>query len=225
VQKGAFIVIWKALSAVAILCIGNAAAQEKGDPPKPIPDKEWPAWVTAGATIGRMGEFVPGLVRFEVRGRAGAGYLPAFRFDDWPPKQKLSDLPAITVPFGLDFHGLKLTDSDVKELARLKNLRFLRLNGTQVTNPGLKQLAGLSELQAVDLGGTQVSDAGLKELAGLKNLRLLLLDSTKVTNEGLKELASLKSLRAVNLRKTGVTEEGVRQLQKALPDCRVVYAK
>ena len=92
--------IWKAFSAVAIfsLCLGKAAAQENGRPPEPIPEKEWPAWVTAGATLGRMGEFVPGLVRFEVRDRAGPGHLPAFRFDHWPPKQKLSALPAISVP-------------------------------------------------------------------------------------------------------------------------------
>jgi internalin A len=227
VQKGVLIVIWKALSALAILslCLGNAAAQEKAKPPEPISEKEWPAWVTAGGTIGFLSEFVPGLVRFELRDRAGAGYLPAFRFDDWPPKQKLSALPAITVPFGLDFHGLKVMDADVKELARLKNLRFLRLNGTKVTDAGLKQLAGLSDLQALDLGSTQVSDTGLKELGGLKNLRLLLLDGTKVTDEGLKELTSLKSLRSVNLRKTGVTKEGVAQLKKALPACRIVPDK
>jgi hypothetical protein len=217
----------KGLSAVAVLslCLGTAAAQEKGKPPEPIPEKEWPAWVTAGATIGRMGELVPGVVRFEVRDRVEAGQLPAFRFDDWPPKQKLSSLPAISVPFGLDFHGLKVTDSDVKELAALKNLRFLRLDGTQVTNAGLKQLAGLSDLEALDLGATQVSGASLKEFAGLKNLRVLLLDGTKVTDEGLKELASLKSLCVVNLRRTGVTEEGLRRLQKALPDCRIVSGK
>jgi hypothetical protein len=220
-------VIRTALSASAILslCFVHAAAQEKARPPEPIPEKEWPAWVTAGATIGVMREFVPGLVRFEVRDRAGPGDLPAFRFDDWPPKSKPSALPTISVPFGLDFHGLKITDEDLKELAGLKNLRFLRLNNTQVTSAGLKQLSGLGDLQAVDLGGTQVSDAGLKELAGLKNLQVLLLDNTKVTNEGLKELTSLKSLRAVNLRKTGVTEEGARQLQKALPDCRVTHGQ
>jgi hypothetical protein len=217
----------KSLWALAILslCLGNALAQEKARPSEPIPEKEWPAWVTAGATIGFMGEFVPGLVRFQVRERAGAGYLPAFRFDDWPPKQKLSALPAVTVPFGLDFHGLKVKDADLKDLARLKRLRFLRLNGTQVSDAGLKQLAGLEDLEALDLGGTQVSDAGLKEIAGLKKLRVLLLDGTRVSDEGLKALTSLKSLRSVNLRKTRVTEKGVRQLKKAFPDCRVVHGK
>src|SRR5262249_49750101 len=103
-QKGAFIVIWKALITIAILSawLGTAAAQEEGKPPAPIPEKEWAAWVTAEATLGVMHEFVPGLVRFKVTDRAGPGDLPAFRFDDWPPKQKLADLPAITVPFGLD---------------------------------------------------------------------------------------------------------------------------
>src|SRR5262249_22199050 len=144
-QKGALIVTWKAPSAVAILslCLGNAAAQEQAKPPEPIPEKEWPAWVTAGGTIGFMHEFVPGLVRSELGERAGAGSLPAFRFDDWPPRQKLSALPAITVPFGLDFHGLKVADADVKELAGLKSLRLLRLNGTRVTDAGMKHLAGL----------------------------------------------------------------------------------
>jgi hypothetical protein len=219
--------IGKTLSATAILslCLCNAVAQEKGERPAPIPEKEWPAWVTAGATLGFMGEFLPGLVRFQIRYQDGGGYLPAFRFDEWPPKQKLSALPAITVPFGLDVHGQKVTDGDLAELASLKGLRYLRLNGTQVTSAGLKDLAKLSDLQALDLGGTRVSDAGLKELAGLKNLRLLLLDGTKVTDEGLKELAALRSLRAVNLRKTGVTEEGVRQLKKALPACGVVHGK
>jgi hypothetical protein len=220
-------VIRKALFVVAILscCLANAAAQEKGNPPEPIPEKEWTAWLAAGGTIGFMGEFVPGLVRFDLRYREEGGYIPAFRFDDWPPKQKLSALPAITVPFGLDIHGQKVTDGDLKELTGLKRLRYLRLNSTQVTNAGLKKLADLSDLQALDLGSTQVSDAGLKELAGLKNLQLLLLDSTKVTDEGMRDLTSLKSLRAVNLNKTGVTEEGVRQLKKALPDCRVVHSK
>ncbi len=217
--------IRKTLTALTILCLGSAVAQEKGERPAPIPEKEWPAWVTAGAILGFMGEFVPGLVRFQIRYQDAGGYIPAFRFDEWPPKQKLSALPAITVPFGLDLHGQKVTDGDLAELAKLKRLRYLRLNGTQVTGAGLKQLAGLSDLEALDLGGTRVSDAGLKELAGLKNLRILLLDGTKVTDEGLKELASLKSLRAVNLRKTGVTEEGVGRLKKALPGCSVVQGK
>ena len=217
--------IWKALPAIAILslCLGNATAQEKGEPPEPIPEKEWPAWITAGADLGVMYELVPGVVTFKVSDQSRAGDLPGFRFNDWPPKQKLAALPVVTVPFGLDFHGLKkMTDADMKELAGLKKLRLLRLNGTQATNAGLKHLSGLVELQAVDLGETQVSDVGLKEFAGLKKLRLLSLYSTKVTNEGLKELASLKSLRVVNLRKTEVTAEGVRQLHKALPECRLV---
>jgi hypothetical protein len=219
--------IWKALSVIAILstCMSSAAAQEKGKAPEPISEKEWPAWVKAGALIGFMGEFIPGLVRFDLRYQEGRGYIPAFRFDEWPPKQKLSTLPVITVPFGLDFHDQKLTDGDLKELAGLKNLRSLRLNGTQVTNAGLKELVALSDLQSLDLGNTQVSDAGLKELAGLKNLQLLLLDSTRITDDGLKELAALKALRSVNLNRTGVTEEGVRQLKQALPACRILHNK
>jgi hypothetical protein len=212
-------------TAVLVLCLGHAAGQEKDRPPKPIPEEEWEAWVTAGAPIGVMTESAPGLLRFKLTGRAAAGDLPAFRFEEWPPKRRLADLPAVTVPFGLDLHGLKVTDEEVKGLARLANLRLVRLDGTGVTDAGLKHLAGLGGLQVVDLGRTPVSDAGLKAFAGHKNLRMLLLDGTKVTDAGLKELAPLKSLRAVNVRQTGVTAEGVRQLQAALPDCHVVSGK
>jgi hypothetical protein len=99
-QKGAFRVIRKTLFVLAILsvCLGTAAAQEKGQPPKPIPEKEWTAWVTAGAILGVLHEFVPGLVRFKVADRAGPGDLPAFRFDNWPPKQKVADLPPSRSP-------------------------------------------------------------------------------------------------------------------------------
>ena len=48
----------------------------------------------------------------------------------------------------------------------------------------------------------------------------LLLSGTKVSDGGLEHLETLKSL---TLRKTKVTRAGVAKLQKALPDCKIVW--
>jgi hypothetical protein len=172
-----------------------------------------------------MGQWITGLERFDLRYQKGRGYIPAFRFDEWPPKQKLSSLPAVSVSFGLDCRDLNVTDADLKEMAGLKKLQSLRLSGTQVTGSGLKELAALSGLQNLDLGNTKVDDAGLKELSGSKSLQSLLLDGTSVTDAGLRETAAIKSLRMILLTRTKVTEEGIRAHKKSLPDCRVLHAK
>src|SRR5262245_61056421 len=52
-------------------------------------------------------------------------------------------LPLIDVAFD---NSEKLTDKGLKELARLKSLRFLVLTGTQVTDTGMKELVWLKNL-------------------------------------------------------------------------------
>jgi hypothetical protein len=140
----------------------------------------------------------------------------------------------------------KLTDVDLKYLARLKQLKHLDLQGTQVTDSGLEQLKGLSQLlqlnvkgtkvtdaglehieelenlQFIHLAGTQISDAGLEHLENLKHLTFLYLSQTAITNAGLEHLNGLKHLSILELTGTKVTDDGVAKLQKALPNCKIV---
>ena len=44
-----------------------------------------------------------------------------------------------------------VTAAGLKELAALKQLRYLRLAGANVTDAGLKELAALKQLQSLDL--------------------------------------------------------------------------
>ena len=50
------------------------------------------------------------------------------------------------------------------------------------------------------------------------------LAGTTVTDAGLKELKELKGLKSLSLVGTRVTEEEVTGLQKALPDCRILFS-
>jgi hypothetical protein len=233
---------------VAFLLESRALAAQQEKIPIPFGD-ELEAWLKAGATPGWMGRFFGGVVRFDLRFQPDRGYVPAFRFDAWPPAPKLSSLPLPKGAFGLDLHDQAVKDVDLKELAGMNHLQALRLNGTQITDDGLKELAALGSLQTLDMGRLPVTDAGLKHLAGLKKLQTLLLDGTRVTDAGLKELAgfrelqtlflgntqvtdkgtrelaNLKSLKIIVLGGSRVTEAGVRQLKEALPGCRVVHPK
>ena len=105
-----------------------------------------------------------------------------------------ADLEKVT---SLNLNNTIMLDEGLKELPKLKNLRYLRLFGTLITDAGLKELTNRQQLTAIDLGLTQITDAGLKELPKLKNLRSLNLNDTKVTKAGMAEL------------------------RKALPNCKI----
>jgi hypothetical protein len=106
---------------------------------------------------------------------------------------KAKGKPVIHVDLGFT----KMTDSGLKELAALKQLKVLFLHRTRVTNSGLKELAGLAQLEKLYLGATQVTDAGLKELRGLKRLTIVDLRFTRVTRAGAADLQ--KSLPMVKI--------------------------
>ena len=47
---------------------------------------------------------------------------------------------------------------------------------------------------------------------------------TGITDAGLAHLKGLTKLKRISLEETQVTDAGVKALQKALPDCEVVFA-
>src|SRR5262245_16155251 len=74
---------------------------------------------------------------------------------------------------GVSLSNTKVTDADLKELARLTELSSLGLSCTNVTDMGLKELPALPKLTRLYLSETKVTDAGMKELSTLKNLATL----------------------------------------------------
>jgi hypothetical protein len=124
----------------------------------------------------------------------------------------------------VDFHlrGRKLTDNDLENVAKLKNVVALNLSNTKITGGGLAHLTGLKQLRRLHIEKTAIGDEGIEHLAKLPNLEYLNLYATKITDESLEQLENLKNLTRLYVWQTNVTDTGVAKLKKTLPDLKVV---
>lgn len=101
---------------------------------------------------------------------------------------QLAPLAEVHTLIWLDVVGVPLTDDAVVHIARLKNLKRLRLDETPITDAGLIHLTRLPKLHTLNLSSTQITDAGLAHLAKLHNLKELYLQKTQVTPAGTAKL-------------------------------------
>jgi Leucine-rich repeat (LRR) protein len=111
--------------------------------------------------------------------------------------------------------------TDIAELAPLEKLEYLFLPGTKVADADLDGLAAFKELRGLYLSGTKVSDAGMPKLAALTGLRDLNMNGTFVTDDGVARLADLKSLKTLQVQNTKVTADGAKKLEDAIPGLKV----
>ena len=113
-------------------------------------------------------------------------------------------------------------DEDLIHVARLGSVEDLGLGGAwRITDSGLRHLAGLTNLRWLYLAKTQVSDAGLVYLKNLSSLEELDLSETRITDDGLVHLEGLVSLRELDISNTDVTAAGVGKLQEAMPALKI----
>ncbi len=128
----------RVLALALVLVMGQFGfAEDKKDIPKPLPDNIVKAWKDAGATIGWMKVEASGGLAFTEKPEAGA--IPAFRFPNWKDGV-VPKLPVPEVAFGLDLSKSDVTDTALKELAKLKNLTLLSLCETKVTDAAVDKL-------------------------------------------------------------------------------------
>ncbi|MCX5644776.1 MAG: M48 family metalloprotease [Phycisphaerae bacterium] len=113
----------------------------------------------------------------------------------------------------LDLSGTQVGDAGLADLKGLKALEFLYLDDTQVTDLGLERLKGLTTLRRLDLSSTKTTDAGLENLKGLTGLRILWLDGTQITDAGLESLKDLTALEDLMLSSPQITDAGLAHLQ------------
>jgi eukaryotic-like serine/threonine-protein kinase len=109
-------------------------------------------------------------------------------------------------------------------MASMKDLRSLALVGTGVGSD-LSALARLSQLRILRLEVTKIDDVGLVHLAMFPALESLDLreNGDRITNRGLDHLAKCRMLKSLSLQKTKVDKSGVEKLAAALPDCRIEW--
>jgi hypothetical protein len=105
----------------------------------------------------------------------------------------------------------KITDDDLRLLARLPKLRVLALNQTGISDEGLTHVSQLMTLTYLGLNGTKITDAGLQCVAKLPALTDLLLEGTAIGDEGMTHLAGLQ-LDTVTLGGTRITSAGLARL-------------
>jgi hypothetical protein len=149
-----------------------------------------------------------------------------------------------------NLHSLaKVTDDDMKPLARNRYLRELSLNSADaLTDAGIAELAALqrlesliigpvprmtdaamrsfldlAELRSLSLSGAgAITDAGLEMLSRHKKLVTLAVgDATEITDAGLLHLRALSGLRRLDLWSAKATKDGAAELGRALPDAEI----
>ena len=128
-------------------------------------------------------------------------------------------------------HGLReltlanagLTDESLTKLPKLPALKRLVLDGNDIRGTGLAHLSKQPELIDLSLGCPTLTDLLAKNLAKLKQLKRLSLAGSGLSDAGIKHLAGLTNLESLDLRRTKSTAVGVAELEKALPNCQIVW--
>lgn len=101
----------------------------------------------------------------------------------------------------------KLSGDDISAVARLKDLKNLRIEGGgALSDNEVIRLASCEQLEQLTLTSTVATDHALAAIARLPKLRSLVL-SCVATNKGLQELAESTSLRRLSVASPNMTDE------------------
>ena len=140
---------------------------------------------------------------------------------------------------GVDLRASWVTDTDLRKLTQLPDLRYLDLSLTRITDQGmleLKNVAGIVELnlyfaeyvtdeglaairewkklQRLNVHGTKISDTTLEHIAGIKSLVSLNVGSAMVTDVGIERLASLPNLKELTIGGNNLGDAGLQALRQ-----------
>ena len=136
----------------------------------------------------------------------------------------LSDIPSLK---SLDLSDTLVGDAGVDKL-RGSALKLIFLTRTGVSDSGVKTLASLAELKTISMGGTRVTDVGVKLLAGVKTLERIDLSYCKVGDAVLTDLQKAPILKSLTLADTAITDKAMAVLatfpmleQLSLIDCDI----
>lgn len=130
------------------------------------------------------------------------------------------------ISFLKDFTLLKnihLNDNyivDISPLFFIKNLRVLNLNGNRRVE-NINPLRELVSLEKIDLSYTSIYD--LSPLMELKNLKTLRLNKCYIRIKDFYYLLDSINLKELCVRSSKILPEQLKELQKAFPNCKILY--
>jgi hypothetical protein len=128
----------------------------------------------------------------------------------------LRHLAKLTQLKRLRLNGRGITDDDLGLLATLTNLESLELKNATFVGTGLVQLSCLSKLKWLGLEGPNITDEAIPIIARIPALYSLSIDNAHLTAAGLEPLAGAVKLRHLQIR-TPVSGD-VKRLKQALPN-------
>ena len=104
-------------------------------------------------------------------------------------------------------------NDDLAAVARLKQLKALKLNDSAVDDAGLAHLSKMFNLEQLVLPRT-ITDKGLVHLSRLSGLKQLAALGQAITGEGLRSLESLTSLEEISVDGTQVDDIGLAHISR-----------
>jgi hypothetical protein len=121
---------------------------------------------------------------------------------------------------GVDLRGTWVTDTDLREIARMPYLTHLDLSLTRISDQGMQELKNAPGIVDLNLHyAEQITDEGMSAVKGWKKLRRLNLQGTKITDTTLEHVSGISSLESLNISNVQVTDVGIERLA-ALPNLK-----
>ena len=132
----------------------------------------------------------------------------------------LSSLPDFII---LTLANCPISADALREVRSLPHLEYLNLSAVPLTDAHVAELEGTA-IHELILGSTGLNDLQAERLARNESRqRLVLAGNDRITDQLLPALKPLTWLRELDFGGTSVSEAGVAELQKALPNCKVIW--
>ncbi|KOM32956.1 hypothetical protein LR48_Vigan01g251200 [Vigna angularis] len=106
-----------------------------------------------------------------------------------------------------------VTDSDIKSISELINLKELHISNSSITDIGISYLRGLEKLTTLNVEGCNITGACLESIHALASLACLNLSRCGLSNDGFEKIAGLKSLKRLSLAFNRITDASLVHLK------------
>lgn len=114
----------------------------------------------------------------------------------------------------LDVRNSELTNSDLKTLEQLKNLKILSLSGSTVRGADLAQCSLLKQLTVLQFESIEEPTALLEALLKQNKLESLDLRHMKLQHKDFATISKMSTLHSLTIKSTNVTDEDLKTLTK-----------
>jgi Leucine-rich repeat (LRR) protein len=121
---------------------------------------------------------------------------------------------------GVDLRASWVTDTDLRKLMTLPDLKYLDLSLTRITDQGMQEIRNLPGIVELNLHFAEyVTDEGLAAIKGWKRLKRLNVHGAKISDTTLDHISGIATLESVNVGSAMVTDVGLERLS-GLPNLK-----